>query len=172
MKTLIQTWLLSIVFPTLSSSAQPGVPNHFDFSAGLSSTEAINVGLRYGFGQNSVGVSFGSGLPTRGFWQAISSVSYYRHLWGHSKHTLVLPWYIKGALHYSYSEVELTSGNFTHTRQAGIRVFAGHDFNLTSRVNFSMATGPIHIFLDEFYNNKKLKPHFLPGMDVVIFYRL
>jgi hypothetical protein len=175
MKTLFQTWLLASLICSLCLSnlvAQSGISNHFDVSAGLSTTDAFNVGLRYNFGQNNVALNAGGGLPSSSFWQVASSFSYYRHLWGHSKHTLVLPWYIKTAVHFNYSESELTPANFSDTRQAGFRFYAGRDFNLTSRLIFSPAVGPALIFFEEFYGNQRVKPHVQPGIDISLFYRL
>src|SRR5437870_466990 len=138
MKTPFQTWLLTLLMCLLCLSklaAQPAISHHFDVSAGLSTTDAVNVGVRYVFGQNNVGLNAGGGLASGGFWQVTSSFSYYRHLWGHSKHTLVFPWYVKAAVHFNYSESELTPGNVSDTRQAGVRLYAGRDFNLTPRLN-------------------------------------
>jgi hypothetical protein len=151
--------------------AQSVISPHFDINAGLSTTDAINVGLRYNFAQNSVALNAGGGLASNGFWQVASSFSYYRHLWGHSKHTEVFPWYVKAAVHINYSESELTPGNVSNTRQAGVRLYMGRDFNLTSRLNISTAVGPILMFLDQFYGTQ-LKPSVQPGMDISIFYRL
>jgi hypothetical protein len=174
MKTLFQTWCLTslIYMPFLQSAiAQPGITNQFDFNIGLSITDGINLGLRDSFGQNQIGVNLGGGLPHDGFWQVISSVSYYRHLWGHSKHTQIMPWYIKSAVHFNYSESELTHGNFSDTRNAGVRLYMGRDFNLSSQLGFSTAIGPAFIFFDEFYGDQKVKPHTLAGLDLMIFYR-
>jgi hypothetical protein len=175
MKTPFQIWLLTSLMCLLCLSklaAQSEVSNHFDVSAGLSTTDNLNVGVRYNFGQNSVALNAGGYLAISGSWLVSSSFSYYRHLWGHSKHTLVFPWYIKAAVHFYYSESELTPGNFSDTRQAGVRFYVGRDFNITSRLNFSTAVGPVVIFFGEWYGDQRLKPHVLPGMDISIFYRL
>lgn len=175
MKTLLQTsgltaviWLLC----SLYSNGQSNLSNGYDFNAGLSSTDALNIGLRYGFGQNNIGINLGGDLPARGFFHVVTSASYYRHLWGRSKHTAVMPWYIKGAVHFNYSESELTPGNFSDTRNAGARVYLGRDFNLSSRLGFSTALGPILIFFNELYGNQRMKPHWTIGMDLMAFYRL
>src|SRR5688500_15002827 len=126
MKTLIQTWLLTSLVSLQCSTlllAQSDITKHFDLNVGASVTDGYNVGARYNFGQKALGVNFGGGLPYDGAWQIISSVSYYHHLWGHSKHTKILPWYLKGAVHFNYAEHQLTRGNFSHYRQAGVRLY-------------------------------------------------
>jgi hypothetical protein len=173
-KTLFQKWLLTSMLCLLCLSelvAQSSTPHHFDVSAGLSATDAFNVGLRYNFEQNGVALNAGGSLSS-GSWQVTSSLSYYRHLWGHSKHTAVFPWYIKSAVHFSYSKSEVTPGNLSDTRQAGVRLYAGRDFNLTSRLNFSTAIGPVFMLFDEFYGNQRVKPHAQPGLDISMFYKL
>jgi hypothetical protein len=175
MKLLFRTWFLTSLIFLLClgvAFAQPEKTNHYDFNAGLSSTDATNFGARNSFGQNDIGVNIGGTLPTKGFFQVISSISYYRHLWGHSKHTGIMPWYCKAAVHFHYSESELTPGNFSHTRSAGVRLYMGRDFNLSPRLALSSSLGPIFIFFDEFYGRQRVKPHTEGGLDLMIFYRL
>lgn len=174
MKTLVQIWLSASVMYSLSLVnlvAQPGITNHFDISAGLSTTEAINIGVRYNFGQNSIGLNAGM-LPTSRSWRFISSFSYYRHFWGYSNRNVVWTGYLKAAGHYTYSNAEFTQGNISIKRVAGARLYAGHDFNLTSRLNFSTALGPMLVFFDYPYGTQRRKHRLLAGMDLSIFYRL
>lgn len=173
MKTLFQLWYFALLISlsvTTSLTAQP--TKYYDVNASLSITDAFNVGFRYGFGQNNIGVNLGGALPRGGFWLVIPSVSYYRHLWGHSKFTDVMPWYIKGAVHFLYSESELTRGNTSATRHTGARVYMGRNFNITPRLTFSSAIGPVYIFLNEYYGNQRVEPRVVPGLDLMIFYRL
>lgn len=175
MKTLFQTWLLTSFLYSLTSAkliAQPALSNHFDLNIGLSTAEALNIGTRYNFGQNSIGVNVGGGLPSIGAWQIIPSLSYYRHLWGHSRHTLILPWYMKAAVQYEYFESELTRGNTSSGRSAGARLYLGRDFNITPRLNFSTALGPMLFLLEDYYGHRVPKPRLVPGMDLSIFYKL
>ena len=175
MKTLLQKSVVTAaicLFVSLQGNGQSDVPNDNDFNLGLSSTDALNVGLRYGFGQNKIGINVGGDLPAKGFFHVVTSASYYRHLWGKSKHTAVMPWYLKAAAHFNYSESELTPGNFSDTRNAGARIYMGRDLNLSSRLGLSAAIGPILIFFDESYGNQRVKPHGTAGMDLMAFYRL
>lgn len=175
MKTLLQVSSFTAVICLLCLlhvNGQSGLTPGYDFNVGLSSTDALNFGLRYGFGQNNVGINLGGDLPGRGFFHIVTSASYYRHLWGHSKHTVVMPWYIKAAAHFSYSESELTRGNFSDTRNAGARLYLGRDFNLCSRLGFSTAMGPLFIFFNEYYGNQRINPRLTVGMDLMAYYRL
>ncbi len=175
MKTLFQTWLLTCLLylqanHTAFAQAEPG--NHFDVNVSLSSTDALSIGMRYSFGQNDLGINIGCGLPRRHAVLVIPSISYYRHLWGKSKYTEVMPWYLKAAGHFTYSESELTRGNISDTRRAGARLYLGRDFNLSSRLVFSTAIGPILIVFEEFYNNHIIRNRMTAGTDLMIFYRL
>src|SRR5689334_7604480 len=121
MKTLIHIWLLTslMYLPILPCMAQQSKAlNHFDANIGLSTADATNVGVRYNFKQNSIGINIGGGIPSRQAWQIISSVSVYRHLWGNSKFTEVMPWYLKAGVHFDYSESHLTPGRTQAVRQA------------------------------------------------------
>jgi hypothetical protein len=175
MKTLFQTWLLTaLLYLQCSASllAQSEVVNHFDLNIGLSWTDMLNAGVRYNFGQNAVGANFGSEHPRDAVWQIISSVSYYRHLWGHSKHTAIRPWYLKGTAHFYYTEYPITRPYSSNTQRAGVRLFLGRDFNISPRLAVSTATGPLLMFYQEGYENGRSKPHVLPGIDLMAFYRL
>lgn len=175
MKTLLRTWLLiALSFFSCSTSlvAQSLTAKRFDLNLGISSTDALNIGIRYGFRQNEIGLNIGGTLPAPGFFHIISSLSYYRHLWGKSRHSNVLPWYIKGAVHYSYSESELTQGDFFDTSHAGVRLYLGRDLNFSPRLGASIASGPFVYFFEEFYDGQRLRPRIRAGVDLMLYYRL
>lgn len=175
MKTLVQILLLFLLifFRTPNSVfAQQEIKSHYDINVGLSTSDALNFGLRYGFGQNNIAVNIGGDWPARSFFQIVGSFSYYRHLWGESRHTGVRPWYAKAAIHYNYSESELTRGNFSIMRRAGARLHLGRDFNLLPRLGFSTSVGPMLILYERFYDDQKLRKRAVASMDLMIYYRL
>ena len=148
MKTLFQIWLLaSLLYWPLPQrcNAQPKTFSHYDANLGLSTADAVNVGILYNFRQNAIGVNVGGGLPDKHFWQVIASISVYRHLWGKSRFTGIMPWYAKGAVHYNYSKSELRPGYVSGTRLAGVRLYMGRDLNISPRLGFTAAAGPLMI---------------------------
>jgi hypothetical protein len=65
MKLLVQYGIGPIAFLFISTAVvgQSRFLDSLDVNAGLSSNDNINVGLRYGFGQNNIGVNVGTALP-------------------------------------------------------------------------------------------------------------
>jgi hypothetical protein len=175
LKTLVRHWL-SLLFSFLLISnrglAQPYSLDLLDFNAGLSTTDNINIGVRYHFNQNNIGVNVGTVLPEKGFGLVAVSATYYRHLFGHSMYTHQRPWYVKSGVHYVYSYSQLTPDKISDTREVATRLHLGRDFNFSRQLGLTFSLGPMLIIFSEFYDGTRSRPYINGGFDILLFYRL
>lgn len=176
MKTFVQHWvvLIGLFFISSLAVAQPHFLDSLDVNGGLSTTDHINIGIRYRFNQNNIGVNVGTVLPERhiGFGLVAVSVTYYRHLWGHSKYTHQRPWYLKTGVHYEYARSQLTPREISDTRQIAARLYLGRDFNFSRQFGLTFSQGPRLMLFNEFYDGTHTSPYIDWGFDFLLFYRL
>lgn len=115
-----------------------------EINIGASSTDAINAGFQYRFGQSEVGFNVGR-LFTRlpGYRFIAFSPSFHHHLWGKSKWTDLKPWYAKVAATNRYFSMR-NNPDFGDQRGRDflLRVHLGRDFNFSKRTGFTASIGP------------------------------
>jgi hypothetical protein len=182
MKTFIQRGVVLVVLLLLCELAcaqQRHVLDSVDVYTGISFPDWFTVGARHRFGQNNVGITFGSFPDYEGRFKSLMIVlGYYRHLFGHSKHTHQMPWFVHaGAGYYHIPHQPLRYYYYEPHIQEHIvraRVYAGRDLNLSDRVGFSISYGINVIVYAEYDDMKDIHVPAAPvsgGLDVIFFYR-
>jgi hypothetical protein len=169
---LKSSFLVITLFLPLFCHAQ-SIPERFDINGGISASDFINVGMRYEFNQNQVGINIGV-KPEK---YTIKSLSYYRHTFGKSKHTTLKPWFAKAAVSYFKDTQEPP---FTNIFQRTIiaRLHAGRHIYFSKRIGFMFAVGPIYriSFKREYKNGGtlpgKMPNDFFPAsIDLALFFK-
>lgn len=142
-----------------------------DITFGVTSTEAVSIGVRRIINQNTLAFNIGTAdfRPGDSRREAFgTSVTYARHLWGSSAHTPQHPWFVKTGVGYIYTRNEIWDGFSDFQRLMAARVYFGRDINFSSRVGLSVSLGPMLIY--------RLAPDKQPyrsaGLDFLFFYRL
>ena len=178
MNTFMQHCIVLMAFLLLSVAATAQSPffDSLDVNAGLSSTDHFNIGTRYRFNQNNIGLNIG-GVPrvvNHNYNLVVVSLTYYRHLWGVSEFSHQHPWYVKPGIHYMKSTSQLTRYNRASTSNVEARLYLGRDFNITTDFGISLALGPTLRIYDRFYNQSEGHYPFswYGGFDLLFYYRV
>jgi hypothetical protein len=111
-------------------------------TAGLTTTDAPNLGVRYRIGQTLLWCNVGIGTLGRGRYFLTVGPSVTRHLWGTSKKTDLKPWYVKLGLTGVTYALPLTPRDTESARLIYAKVQLGRDFNFTRRVGTTFSIGP------------------------------
>jgi hypothetical protein len=138
-----------------------------NISAGIGTSEAFFLGLRFQLQQSQLGFSIGGGIitPIRGF-----SVTgdYYYHFGGSSDLSARRPWYCKSSLSYSKVVATLNTASWLFL---DIRI--GRDINFSKNLGMAIDVGPSITLL---YKTSGIAGGIdypvYPSMSLSFFYRL
>jgi hypothetical protein len=178
-------------FYKLNSSSSQEIPerlkNRVIVNAGLSSTDAYNLGLTYTLGQSRIGLGIGS-WGSNSEYQSDQSIYYaatfYQHFAGKSKFSALKPWYAKAGIttgkYTTTSSLRQWWGTFDLIKEKTVsaRIFAGRDFNLNNRMGITIAMGPAFTYRKYIQQENVIiagrdhPNYFYPGLDLSVFFRL
>jgi hypothetical protein len=157
------------------AGAQSRIVDSLDVNTGVSLAEWFTVGARYRFGQNNAGISMGSFPGGAGrFGNIAVFVTYYRHLFGHSRYTHQRPWFVKTAVSYHYQRYKY----FEPPTQDGVvmgRLHVGCELNFSRRCGLSVSSGVnmgVYSHFTEFETPGRWFGPASLGIDALFFFRI
>lgn len=166
---LLSYIVLSIIIPFIYGNQAIG--QGLNITAGFGITELLNLGLRMEAKQFQMGFSVGT-IPAKD--KSIISVSgdMFVHFGGASELSDRHPWYIRIGVNYLKSESERVYNNYYF-----INSRIGREFNLPKKFGIEIDIGPA-ILISHKHENKTpastwdLAPAVIPGIEIVLFYRI
>jgi hypothetical protein len=111
-------------------------------TAGLSTTDAPNLGIRYRKNQSQWWFNVGLSAIGRNSHFISLGPGFSQHLWGASKKTDLKPWYVKLGLTGIDYALPLTRQYTERAQITYAKVHLGRDFNITKRAGFTFSIGP------------------------------
>jgi hypothetical protein len=111
-------------------------------TAGLSTTDAANLGARYRIKQSQLWCNIGLSAIGRNNHFITVGPAFSQHLWGTSKKTDLKPWYLKLAMTGVDYSLQTTRIFAERAQILYAKVHLGRDFNITQRAGVTFSIGP------------------------------
>jgi len=106
-----------------------------NITAGIGTTDLLNLGFRFQFQQSQIGVSMGT-LPSKNGGFSVSS-SYHYHFGGSSNLSKLRPWYGKTGLVFLKTETETFTDSYLF-----IDFRIGREVNFSTKMSIAIDAGP------------------------------
>ena len=142
MKSIFIPMLLAIPFANLWAQESLTFKQKTQLTAGVSTTDAANLGIRYRLNQSQLWCNIGVGGIGRYNRFFTIGPAFSQHLWGTSKNTDLKPWYVKLAFTGVSYSMQLTRLERETAREVYTKVHLGRDFNITKRAGVTVSVGP------------------------------
>jgi hypothetical protein len=148
-----------------------------NISAGVGTTEALNLGIRFQLKQSQIGFTIGSypyklnGLPTGTSPYGVFSTSYYHHFAGRTRYSIRKPWFYKVGISYLRGVEEDVI-----YKRGTVNLTLGRDLNLNKRFGVNICAGAaiipysVHTSDDVVYQDGTgIQPY--PILELSVYYR-
>jgi hypothetical protein len=134
--------ILAAIFFTILPIFQCRCQEKINVSLGVGMTEWGNIGLRYQMKQTQLVLNYGTnfifkdqdGNPSN---LMVISGSVYKHLFGESKFSTRMPWFLKAGVSYARK----TNNHLLRSREGFVNLIFGRDINFSKRLGSDIGVG-------------------------------